>query len=101
MAKRCPIMGKNIQTGNNVPFNRSNTGVRTRRRFVPNLQNVSLLSETLGSVVKMRVSVQGLRTIEHNGGLDAYLLGTSNTRLTDEAKALKTRIEKAKAKKAA
>ena len=95
MAKRCPVTGKGVQTGNTV----SHAKNRKRRRFMPNLQNVSLLSETLGNVIRLRVSTHGLRTIEHNGGLDAYLMSTPNSRLTAEAKEIKQRIEKAAAAK--
>lgn len=95
MAKRCPVTGKGVQTGNTV----SHAKNRKRRRFMPNLQSVSLLSETLGNVIRLRVSTHGLRTIEHNGGLDAYLMSTPNSRLTAEAKEIKQRIEKAAATK--
>ena len=74
MAKRCIITGKGVQTGNNV----SHANNKSRRRFMPNLQSVSLLSETLGTTVTLRISSRGLRTIEHNGGLDAFLLSTPN-----------------------
>ena len=92
MAKRCPITGKGVQAGNTV----SHAKNATRRRFMPNLQNVSLMSEVLGNLIHFRISTKGLRTIEHNGGLDNYLLSTSNSRLTDEAKSIKKRILKAK-----
>lgn len=62
---------------------------------MPNLQNVSLMSETLGNVIRLRISTRGLRTLEHNGGLDAYLLSTPNSRLTKEAKEIKQRLQKA------
>ncbi len=91
MAKRCLISGKTVQSGNTV----SHAKNRERRRFMPNLQKVSLLSEILGNIVHFRVSAHGLRTIEHNGGLDNYLLSTPNSRLTDEAKSLKKRVLKA------
>ncbi len=91
MAKRCPVTGKGVQTGNTV----SHANNKKRRRFMPNLQNVSLLSETLGNVIRLRVSARGLRTIEHNGGLDAYLTSTPNSHLTAEAKEIKQRIQKA------
>ncbi|MBR7158792.1 MAG: 50S ribosomal protein L28 [Alphaproteobacteria bacterium] len=90
MSRRCEITGKGVMTGNNV----SHANNHTRCRFLPNLQEVSLLSEILGESVKMRVSVRGLRTIEHNGGLDAFLLSTSNSKLTAEALAVKKRIER-------
>lgn len=97
MAKRCIITGKGVLTGNNV----SHANNKTRRRFLPNLQVVSLLSETLGTTVALRVSTRGLRTIEHNGGLDAFLLSTSNGKLSCEAKRLKKTIKAAAEKKAA
>lgn len=97
MAKRCIITGKGVLTGNNV----SHANNKSRRRFLPNLQAVSLLSETLGSTVTLRVSTRGLRSIEHNGGLDAYLTGTPNSKLSCEAKRLKKSILSAGSKKSA
>ena len=97
MAKRCIITGKGVQTGNNV----SHANNKTRRRFMPNLQSVSLSSETLGTTVTLRISSRGLRTIEHNGGLDAYLLSTPNGKLSCEAKRLKKRIKGSAEKHAA
>ena len=97
MAKRCIITGKGVQTGNNV----SHANNKSRRRFMPNLQSVSLLSETLGTTVTLRISSRGLRTIEHNGGLDAFLLSTPNGKLSCEAKRLKKRIQGSAEKHAA
>lgn len=97
MARRCAITGKGVQTGNNV----SHANNKTRRRFLPNLQDASLLSDVLGQTVKLRLTVHALRTIEHNGGLDAYLLKTSDLKLTDEARRIKRRIEKAAARQKA
>ena len=97
MAKRCIITGKGVLTGNNV----SHANNKFRRRFLPNLQAVSLLSETLGTTVTLRVSTRGLRSIEHNGGLDAYLTGTPNSKLSCEAKRLKKSILSAGSKKSA
>ena len=97
MAKRCIITGKGVQTGNNV----SHANNKTRRRYLPNLQVVSLLSESLGTTVNLRISSRGLRTIEHNGGLDAFLLSTPNGKLSCEAKRLKKRIKGAAEKMAA
>ena len=96
MSRRCQITGKGVLAGNNV----SHANNRTRRRFLPNLQDTSLLSDILGTAVRMRLSTRGIRTIEHNGGIDAYLLGTSDSRLTIEAKALKRRLLRAQAKRA-
>lgn len=97
MARRCEITGVGPMSGNNV----SHAHNKTRRRFLPNLQATSLLSEALGQTVKLRLSAAAIRTIEHNGGLDAYLLGTAPAKLTDEARHLRKRIEKARAKAAA
>jgi large subunit ribosomal protein L28 len=90
MARRCIITGKGVQTGNNV----SHAHNKTRRRYLPNLQRVSLESEALGEAVRMRITTNALRTIEKNGGLDSWLLGTPNRKLTTEARRLKRRIER-------
>lgn len=95
MSRRCQITGKVVLTGNNV----SHANNKTRRRFLPNLQDVSLVSEVLGSAVRIRVSVHGLRTIEHNGGLDAFLLNTPNRKLPQEALLIKRRVQRVMAKK--
>ncbi len=96
MARRCIITGKGVQAGNNV----SHSNRRTRRRFLPNIQAASLYSEALGTAVRLRLSTQGLRTVEHNGGLDAYLLGTADAKLSTEARRIKRRIAKAQATRA-
>ncbi|MGD9638149.1 MAG: 50S ribosomal protein L28 [Alphaproteobacteria bacterium] len=90
MAKRCTLTGKGVMTGNNV----SHANNKTRRRFLPNLQNVSLLSETLQTTISMRICSSTLRTIEHKGGIDAFLLSTSKSKLTEEARRIRRRIEK-------
>ena len=92
MAQRCLVTGKGVQTGNNV----SKSNRKTRRRFMPNLQEVAVYSEILGAPVTLRLSSNGLRTIEKNGGIDTYLLTKPVSRLTEEAKELRKRIEKAK-----
>jgi large subunit ribosomal protein L28 len=97
MAKRCIITGKGVQVGNNV----SHANNKTKRRFLPNLQTMSLLSDVLGSAVRVRLSTRGIRTVEHRGGIDAYLLGTPNAKLSAEARRLKRRIAAAAARKAA
>lgn len=91
MSKKCDITGTGVMSGNNV----SHANNKTRRRFLPNLQVVSLLSEKLGKVFKLKVCSKTLRSIEHNGGLDAYLASTSNTRLSEEAVKIKKQIAKA------
>lgn len=98
MAKRCDLTGVGVQTGNNV----SHANNRTRRRFLPNVQNVSLQSEALGNNVSLKVTAATLRTVEHNGGLDSFLLTTADSKLTTEAQTLKRRVKRAlKAKEAA
>jgi large subunit ribosomal protein L28 len=97
MARRCGITGKGVLTGNNV----SHANNKTRRRFLPNLQDTSFFSEALGTAVRLRLSTSGIRTIEHNGGIDAFLLGTPDRRLPDEAQVLKRRIARAKERRAA
>ena len=74
MSRRCQITGKGVLSGNNV----SHANNKTRRRFLPNLQDTSLLSDILGAPVRMRLCTRAIRTVEHNGGIDAYLLGTPN-----------------------
>ena len=91
MARRCAITGKGVQAGNNV----SHAHNKTRRRFLPNLQRVSLLSEALGQTVRLRLSASALRTIEFKGGLDSYLVGVRDADLGVEARRLKRRILKA------
>ena len=97
MSRRCQITGKGVLSGNNV----SHANNKTRRRFLPNLQETSLLSDVLGSDVRLRMSTRGIRTVEKNGGIDAFLLGTRNSRLPAEALVVKRQIIKAAAKKAA
>jgi len=97
MARRCSITGKGVLTGNNV----SHANNKTRRRYLPNLQETSFFSEILNAPVRLRISVSGIRTVEHNGGLDAFLLGTPDRRLPEEARVIKRRLERAQEKKAA
>ena len=91
MARRCSITGKGVLTGNNV----SHANNRSRRRWLPNLQETSVLSDALNQMVRLRLCTNALKTIEHNGGLDTYLLSVSDIRLPDEARRLKRRIQKA------
>ena len=97
MARRCIITGKGVQVGNNV----SHANNKTKRRFLPNLQSSAVLSDSLGHAVRLRLSTRAIRTIEHNGGRDAYLLDTPDSKLTADARRLKRRIEQAKAKREA
>ncbi len=88
MARKCDITGKGVQSGNNV----SHANNKTRRRFLPNLQVTSVLSDTLGFPIKLRLSTNAIRTIEHNGGIDAYLRSTPSTKLSPLARRLKKQI---------
>ena len=97
MSRRCEITGKGVLTGNNV----SHANNKSRRRFLPNLQEQSLLSDVLGALIRVRLTTHALRTIEHNGGLDSFLMSTPNRNLPAEAQVLKRRIVRAQAKKAA
>jgi large subunit ribosomal protein L28 len=94
MARRCAITGKGVQTGNNV----SHSNRKTRRRFLPNLQTTSMMSDALGTTVRLRLSTNGIRTVEHNGGIDAFLKTTADTKLTPELRRLKRRIARVAAR---
>ncbi|MCJ8190938.1 50S ribosomal protein L28 [Sphingomicrobium aestuariivivum] len=96
MSRVCELTGKGRQVGNNV----SHANNKTKRVFLPNLQNVTLLSETLDRRVKLRVSTHGLRSVEHNGGLDNWLLKTNSDKLSAKAAKLKKEVAKAKAAQA-
>jgi large subunit ribosomal protein L28 len=91
MARRCELTGKGVMTGNNV----SHAVNRTRRRFLPNLLNVSLISDALGRTVKLRISAHALRTVEHRGGLDAFLAKADDADLSPNALALKKEVRAA------
>ncbi len=97
MARRCMITGKGVLSGNNV----SHANNKTRRRYLPNLQEQSFFSDVLRTSIQIRLTTNGIRTIEHNGGLDAFLISTPNRRLPEEAQSLKRRILRAQAKRAA
>lgn len=90
MARICELTGKGRLVGNNV----SHAKNRTRRTFLPNLQNVTLMSESLEQSFKFRVSTQGLRSVEHVGGLDNWLNKTSDSKLSDNARKVKKEIAK-------
>jgi len=91
MARRCELTGKGVMMGNNV----SHALNRTRRRFLPNLLNVTLISEALNRPVKLRISANALRTVEHRGGLDAFLLKQDDKDLSDLALGIKKELRAA------
>ena len=97
MSRRCSISGKGVQTGHNV----SHANNKTKRRFLPNLQSTRLVSDALNQQVRLRLTPHAIRTIEHNGGLDAWLLGTATTKLDPEMRRLKRRVARAKERRAA
>ena len=95
LARRCDLTGKGVQTGNNV----SHANNKTRRRFIPNLQKISLLSDVLRRSISMRLCVSAIRSVEKNGGLDAYLLRAKDSQLSSNAIKLKNQIKKMKTAK--
>ena len=97
MTKKCEITGKTVLVGNNV----SHSNRKTKRRFLPNLQAVRFFSEALGQKFKFRISVRALKTIEHHGGLDSFLMKTSSAKLTEKAQKLKKQVSKAQDAKSA
>lgn len=97
MARICMVTGKQGRSGNN----RSHAENKTRRRFEPNLQETSVYSEALARLVRIRVTPAGLRTLDHKGGLDAFVMGTAPTKLQEGLRAIRTQIEAALAAKKA
>ena len=98
MARRCELTGKNAQVGNKV----SHANNKTKTRFMPNLCNVSLMSEAMGLTYRFRISAIALKSVEHNGGLDAFLMKAKNDELSVKALKLKRSIaKKLEAQKAA
>ncbi|MFK7791586.1 MAG: 50S ribosomal protein L28 [Devosiaceae bacterium] len=93
MARRCELTGKGVQTGNNV----SHANNKTRRRWLPNLNTVSLVSDALGRTVRLRISASALRSVEHRGGLDAFLIKARDTELSATALKVKKEVLKAQA----
>ena len=90
MSRACELTGKAVQSGNNV----SHANNKTRRRFLPNLCQVTLISDALGQRFRLRVSAHALRSVEHRGGLDAFLVKAGETDLSQNARLLKREIEK-------
>ena len=88
MSKKCQLTGKTYQSGNNV----SHAKNRTKRRFLPNLQNISFISEKLGRTIQLKVATSAIRTVEKKGGLDEFLLNTSNVKLPPSALKIKKLI---------
>ncbi|MCC6007763.1 MAG: 50S ribosomal protein L28 [Rhodobacteraceae bacterium] len=93
MSRVCELTGKGVMTGNNV----SHANNKTRRRFLPNLQEVTLASEALGRSYRLRVSAAALRTVDHRGGLDAFLARARDGELSTRALRIKRELGKAQA----
>jgi large subunit ribosomal protein L28 len=90
MSRRCELTGKTAQVGHKV----SHSNIKTKRRFLPNLLNVTLISDALGRSIKLRVCANALRTVDHRGGLDAFLIKASDDDLSKKALELKRQIRK-------
>jgi len=97
MSRRCELTGKGVQTGHKV----SHSNIKTKRRFLPNLNTVTLLSDALARGFRFRVSAHALRSVEHRGGLDAFLLKASDDELSPGALETKRQIVKKLAETAA
>jgi len=95
MSRQCQITGKKVMYGNNV----SHSQRKTRREFLPNIQDTSVFSEALGTMVRVRVTTAGLRTLDHKGGLDQFLMDTPVSKLDPDLHDVKAKVEKAIAAK--
>jgi large subunit ribosomal protein L28 len=93
MSRHCDLTGKGAQTGHKV----SHSNRKSKRRFLPNLLNVTMISDSLGRGVRLRVSANALKTVDHRGGLDAFLAKAKDDELSPKALKLKREIEKKKA----
>ena len=93
MSRRCDLTAKAAQVGHKV----SHSNIKTKRRFLPNLLNVTLISDTLGRSVKMRVSANALKSFDHRGGLDSFLMKAKDAELSPKARELKRAIRKKQA----
>lgn len=91
MARRCELTGKDVATGNNV----SHSNRKTRRRFLPNLRTATLASDKLGRAFTFKISMAALRTVDHRGGLDAFLLKARDAELSTRALKVKRELKKA------
>ncbi len=90
MARRCEVTGKGVLTGNNV----SHANNKTRRRFLPNIQTTSFLSDALNRKIRLSISTRGIRTVEKKGGIDKFLEGSRNSKLSPKLRLLKKQILK-------
>ncbi|HMN50708.1 MAG: 50S ribosomal protein L28 [Xanthobacteraceae bacterium] len=91
MSRRCELTGKGVLVGHKV----SHSNIKTKRRFLPNLTNVTLQSEALKQNVRLRVSTNALKSVDHRGGLDAFLMKARDTELSPRALEIKRKVRKA------
>lgn len=96
MARRCELTGKGVLSGHNV----SHANNKTKRKFRPNLSEVALISDKLDRTIRLKISKQALRSIDHNGGFDAFIVKQADEKLSDRALRLKREIKRAAAKTA-
>jgi large subunit ribosomal protein L28 len=94
MSRRCDLTGKGVLVGHKV----SHSNIKTKRRFLPNLLNVTMMSDSLGRSVRLRVSANALKTVDHRGGLDSFLLHAKDAGLAPKMRDLKKAIQKKQAK---
>ncbi len=94
MSRRCELTGKGPMVGNTV----SHANNKNKRRYLPNLSTVTMVSETLNKPIRLRVSAHALRSVDHVGGLDAFLLKARNEVLSDRAQKLKRELQRAQSK---
>lgn len=97
MTRRCVVTQKAVMSGNNV----SHANNRTRRRFMPNLQETGLFSESLGRLIKMKITAAGIRTVEHKGGFDKWILSVAPTKLDPSLRKVRKQVLKAVTENAA
>ncbi len=90
MSRRCELTGKSAQVGHKV----SHSNIKTKRRFLPNLLNVTMISDALGRAVRLRVSATALKTIDRRGGLDAFLMKAKSEELSPKAREIKRQVQK-------
>jgi large subunit ribosomal protein L28 len=96
MSRRCELTGKGAQVGHRV----SHSNIKTKRQFLPNLFNVTMISEALGRSVKLRVSANAIKSVDHRGGLDAFLLKAKDDELSSKALDIKRQLVKKRAEAA-
>lgn len=90
MTRRCMVTGKGPMSGNNV----SHANNKTKRRFLPSIKTTKLYSEALGRMIELKLTTHGIRSVEHKGGLDAYLTGTAPSKLDESLRPIRAQVKK-------